>query len=113
MWVLALDTTSRDGSVALVRDDVVVLARPGDAAVSHAERIPADLRAILADAGLTLHDVDVFAVATGPGPGVTDVSIGAPISRSKAALGTRSCPPTRMTPKPSPPPVARSRRASS
>jgi len=75
MWVLALDTTSRDGSVALVRDDAVVLARPGDAAVSHAERIPADLRAILADAGLTLHDVDVFAVATGPG-GFTGLRIG-------------------------------------
>ncbi len=75
MWVLALDTTSRDGSVALIRDDAVVLARPGDAAVSHAERIPADLRAILADAGLPLHAVDVFAVATGPG-GFTGLRIG-------------------------------------
>jgi hypothetical protein len=43
------------------------------------------------------------------GPVVTGVSIGAPISRSRATLGTRSCPPTRITPKPSPPPVARSR----
>ncbi|MBL8135250.1 MAG: tRNA (adenosine(37)-N6)-threonylcarbamoyltransferase complex dimerization subunit type 1 TsaB [Acidobacteria bacterium] len=75
MWVLALDTTSRDGSVALIRDDAVVLARPGDAGVSHAERIPADLRAILADAGLGLHAVDVFAVATGPG-GFTGLRIG-------------------------------------
>ena len=75
MWVLALDTTSRDGSVALIRDGAVVLARPGDASVSHAERIPADLRAILADAGLSLGDVDVFAVATGPG-GFTGLRIG-------------------------------------
>jgi tRNA threonylcarbamoyladenosine biosynthesis protein TsaB len=75
MWVLALDTTSRDGSVALLRDDTVVVARPGDARVSHAERIPADLRAILADAGLALHAVDVFAVATGPG-GFTGLRIG-------------------------------------
>ena len=75
MWVLALDTTSRDGSVALIRDDAVVIARPGDAGVSHAERIPADLRAILADAGLSLGDVDVFAVATGPG-GFTGLRIG-------------------------------------
>ena len=75
MWVLALDTTSRDGSVALIRDDAVVIARSGDTGVSHAERIPADLRAILADAGLSLGAVDVFAVATGPG-GFTGLRIG-------------------------------------
>jgi len=75
MWVLALDTTTRDGSVALVRDDTVVLARPGDPGVSHTERVPADLRAILADAGLALGAVDVFAVATGPG-GFTGLRIG-------------------------------------
>lgn len=75
MWVLALDTTTRDGSVALVRDDTVVVARPGDPGVSHAERVPADLRAVLADAGLALGAVDVFAVATGPG-GFTGLRIG-------------------------------------
>lgn len=75
MWVLALDTTTRDGSVALVRDDDVVVARPGEAGVSHAERVPADLRALLADAGLGLAAVDLFAVATGPG-GFTGLRIG-------------------------------------
>ena len=75
MWVLALDTTTRDGSVALVRDDTVVAARPGDAGVSHAERVPADLRALLAEAGLALSAIDVFAVATGPG-GFTGLRIG-------------------------------------
>lgn len=67
MWVLALDTTTRDGSVALVRDGVVVIERAGDAAWSHAERIPADFRAVLADAGLTTAALDLVAVATGPG----------------------------------------------
>ncbi len=75
MWVLALDTTTRDGSVALVRDDTVVVARPGDRNVSHAERVPADLRAVLADGGLALGAVDLFAVATGPG-GFTGLRIG-------------------------------------
>lgn len=75
MWVLALDTTTRDGSVALVRDDTVVVSRPGDPGVSHAERVPADLRAVLAEAGLALGAVDVFAVATGPG-GFTGLRIG-------------------------------------
>lgn len=67
MWVLALDTTTRDGSVALVRDGVVVVERAGDAAWSHAERIPADLRAVLDEAGLTPSALDLIAVATGPG----------------------------------------------
>lgn len=75
MWVLALDTTTRDGSVALVRDGVVVVERAGDAAWSHAERIPADLRAVLADAGLTPAALDLVAVATGPG-GFTGLRIG-------------------------------------
>lgn len=67
MWVLALDTTTREGSVAVVRDDTVVLARPGTAGVSHAERVPADLRAALGDAGITLAQVHLLAVASGPG----------------------------------------------
>lgn len=67
MWVLALDTTTRDGSVALVKDDEVVVTRPGEAGVSHAERIPHDLQQLLAEGGLALAQVDLFAVATGPG----------------------------------------------
>jgi tRNA threonylcarbamoyladenosine biosynthesis protein TsaB len=67
MWVLALDSTTRDGSVALVRDDVIVVERAGEPGVSHAERLPADLRAVLAEAGLGLGAVDLFAVASGPG----------------------------------------------
>jgi tRNA threonylcarbamoyladenosine biosynthesis protein TsaB len=40
---------------------------PGDAARSHAERLPADLMTVLDRGGLALADVDVFAVAVGPG----------------------------------------------
>jgi len=67
MRVLALDTTTRAGSVAVVDDDRVVVDHRGDAARSHAERLPADLLAALERGGMTLADVDVFAVASGPG----------------------------------------------
>ena len=67
MWVLALDTTTKDGSVALVRDGAVVIERAGDPAWSHAERLPADLRAVLVEAGLGPGHLDLIAVATGPG----------------------------------------------
>jgi tRNA threonylcarbamoyladenosine biosynthesis protein TsaB len=67
MWVLALDSTTRDGSVALVRDDTIVTVHPGTPGLSHAERVPADLREVLAAAGVVLADIDLFAVAAGPG----------------------------------------------
>src|SRR5581483_5517642 len=67
MRVLALDTTERIGSVALVVDDDVIEARAGDASRPHAERLPGEILTLLADHGLSVADVDVFAVASGPG----------------------------------------------
>lgn len=67
MLIAAVDTTTRVGSVALVRDDRVVASFSGEAATPHAERLPGDLTALLASHRLSLADVDVFAVATGPG----------------------------------------------
>jgi tRNA threonylcarbamoyladenosine biosynthesis protein TsaB len=67
MRVLALDTTTRAGSVALVDDERTLFAERGDPSRSHAERLPADLLRALAGAGLTSGDVDLFAVAAGPG----------------------------------------------
>jgi tRNA threonylcarbamoyladenosine biosynthesis protein TsaB len=67
MLVLALDTTTRSGSVAVARDGDVIELTVSDASRSHAERLPAELRDALGRAGATLAQVDVFAVATGPG----------------------------------------------
>lgn len=67
MRVLALDATTRQGSVALVDDDTIVDERPGDAARSHAERLPGELLALVDARGLALDAVDLFAVASGPG----------------------------------------------
>src|SRR5262250_256998 len=67
MRVLALDTTTRAGSVALVDDDIVIDQRPGDASRTHAERLPAEIVALLAAHGRAAADVDLFAVASGPG----------------------------------------------
>ena len=67
MLVLALDTTTRRSSVAVARDGCVLDALEGDPARPHAERVPGDLVRSLERAGLRLADVDVFAVAVGPG----------------------------------------------
>ena len=46
MRVLALDTTERAGSVALVEDGRILLERLGDASRTHGERLPGELAAL-------------------------------------------------------------------
>jgi tRNA threonylcarbamoyladenosine biosynthesis protein TsaB len=67
MRVLALDTTTRTGSVALVEQGRVVAEQAGDRGRHHAERFPGELLAILAASEWPLSSVDLFAVASGPG----------------------------------------------
>ena len=67
MLVLALDTTTRTGSVALARGDDVIDLLVSDPLRSHAERLPSELREVLDRNGFGLARLDGFAVATGPG----------------------------------------------
>jgi tRNA threonylcarbamoyladenosine biosynthesis protein TsaB len=67
MLVLALDTTTRTGSHALVRDGRILQAGTGAADRPHAVRLPGEVLDLLAGLGLALKDVDAFAVAAGPG----------------------------------------------
>jgi len=67
MKVIALDTTTRGGSVALVEDDRVIDERAGDASRTHAERLPAEIIALADAHDVALSDVDLYAVASGPG----------------------------------------------
>ena len=67
MLVLALDTTTREGSLALARDGRVFDCWSGDASLTHARRLPGDILHGLSRNGLALADVTLFAVAAGPG----------------------------------------------
>jgi len=67
MLVLALDTTTRAGSLALGRDGGLLEVFAGDSLRPHAERLPLDIIRLLERHRLTPSDVDVFAVAIGPG----------------------------------------------
>ena len=88
MRVLALDTTTLAGSVALVIDDRVVDERAGDAARPHAARLPGDLVAIAGAHGLTLAEIDLFAVASGPGS-FTGMRIGIATAQGAAFVHDR------------------------
>ncbi len=67
MLVLALDTTNRAGSVALVNRGAVVGEIAGDPSRNYGERLPRDLMRVLAEAATPLEAVDLLAVAAGPG----------------------------------------------
>jgi tRNA threonylcarbamoyladenosine biosynthesis protein TsaB len=65
--ILALDTTTRDGSIAVLHDGVVRVERVGEGSVTHGERLPTDVATALSAAGVGIGDVDLLAVASGPG----------------------------------------------
>jgi tRNA threonylcarbamoyladenosine biosynthesis protein TsaB len=64
--VLALDTTTRSGSLALWRGGIID-ERVGDATRTHGERLPRDLGDLMAAAGVAPAEIDLYAVAAGPG----------------------------------------------
>jgi tRNA threonylcarbamoyladenosine biosynthesis protein TsaB len=64
---LALDTTSRRGSAALLHPDGSVDCLEGDASRTHGERLPGEIIALLARNNVELKDIDLYAVAAGPG----------------------------------------------
>lgn len=67
MIILSLDTTTSAGSTAVLRDDVVVAELTGNPEVTHGARLPEDLMRVLRQAALRIEDVELFAVAAGPG----------------------------------------------
>ena len=86
MLVLALDTTTRQGSAAVTRDSSLVAAYTGDATITHGERLPGDLTRLLDAHRLRLEDIDLFAVAAGPGS-LTGLRIGIAIMQGLAFAG--------------------------
>ena len=67
MVILSVDTSSAAGSAAIARDGAVLIERAGDGSRTHGERLPRELMALLGDARVALSEIDLFAVATGPG----------------------------------------------
>ncbi len=51
----------------MLRDGVVLLEREGDGTRPHGQRLPADLMQLLDEVGVRVQDIDLFAVAAGPG----------------------------------------------
>ena len=88
MRVLALDTTTRAGSVAIVDGDRTLAEARGDAARAHAERLPAEVLTLLGAHELAIRDIDLFAVAAGPGS-FTGLRVGIAAMQGFALVGRR------------------------
>lgn len=66
MPIFCLDTSTREGSMALWRDGAAASVVHADPR-SHAERLPTEAMRWLSDRGLSFATLDVFAVVAGPG----------------------------------------------
>jgi tRNA threonylcarbamoyladenosine biosynthesis protein TsaB len=64
---LALDTSTPGGSSAVTHDGLVIRELAGDPDRPHDARLPGDLIMLLEDTQIALPDIDLYAVATGPG----------------------------------------------
>ena len=67
MLLLALDTCDSRGSLALLRDDDVLQAIPHEGSTDYSSWVLPNVEAALAAASLQLRDIDIYAVAAGPG----------------------------------------------
>ena len=67
MRVLAVETSTLTGGVAVLDSDALVAESRVSIAVTHGERLMAAIDGVLRAARLELADVDAFAVAQGPG----------------------------------------------
>lgn len=67
MKILAVDTSSRTGSVALLEDDTIVAELHVSSSKTHAKRLMPVIDATLELAGMGLEALDAFAVTIGPG----------------------------------------------
>ncbi|HBB98230.1 MAG TPA: tRNA (adenosine(37)-N6)-threonylcarbamoyltransferase complex dimerization subunit type 1 TsaB [Blastocatellia bacterium] len=65
--ILAIETATRSGGVAVARGEQVLAARAGEATVSHSMNLIEMIEETLQEAGVKLSEVDLFAVAEGPG----------------------------------------------
>lgn len=90
MKILALDTAQSFCSVALLDDIRVVAMRSRAMERGHAEALMPMVLAAMADAGVTLKEIDLFAATQGPGA-FTGIRIGLAAARGMALAAGKPC----------------------
>ena len=88
--ILSLETATLAGSISISRDGNVLASCGGNPAVSHSNTLLRDIDDLLSQVNLTIRDVDLFAVANGPGS-FTGLRIGIATVKALAATLHRPC----------------------
>ncbi len=88
MTLLAIDTTSAVATAALFRDGALITEREADAAKKHAQTLLPLIDALLEENGVTIGQIDRFAVDIGPGS-FTGVRIGVSLVNALAFAAGR------------------------
>ncbi len=83
MLLLSVDTTTPTGSVALLRNTVLLSEVNCDSSLTYSERLLPAIHYILETQGLESRDIDAFALAVGPGS-FTGIRIGVSTIKSLA-----------------------------
>ena len=87
---LSVETATLAGSVALTRGAAVLASSNGDPTTSHSNTLILEIRDVLTQANLSLNEVDLLAVASGPGS-FTGLRIGIATVKALAETLTRPC----------------------
>lgn len=88
MILLAVDTTTPSGSVALFRDHALLGEVNLESATTHSARLLRSVDVLLRSQGLVIREVESFAVAAGPGS-FTGIRIGVTTVKSLAFASKR------------------------
>lgn len=88
--ILAIETATLAGGIAIARGAEIIRTCSGDPDVSHSNTLLADLDALLKESEVELADIDLFAVAVGPGS-FTGLRIGIATVKALAATLDRPC----------------------
>ena len=87
---MSLETATLAGSIAVSRGSAILAKRVGRPNVSHSNTLLSDINEILSGLDLSVHDIDLFAVASGPGS-FTGLRIGLATVKALATTLDRPC----------------------
>lgn len=82
--LLAIDTSSNKTSLCVARNGEVLRSREGQLDENRSETLWVEIERLLCDAGMTIGDIDLFAVCVGPG-GFTGLRVGIAAAKGFAA----------------------------
>src|SRR6266849_5451739 len=90
LLILAVETSTRAGSVSLSRGEEVLGAALGNASASHSTDLLDNIESVLREGNTRLSDIDLFAVTVGPGS-FTGLRIGLATVKAFAVCVQKPC----------------------